>query len=316
MKSPEHDALEERFCTLPSGVVLCYRTHGQRTGEPLLLIAGLGLDLSWWPPSLVDALTRRGFYVITFDNRDAGRSSKMSSKAPGLFRLASGAARADGYDLGDMAADTAGLLDTLRIPNAHVLGMSMGGMIAQTLAARYPARVRTLVSVFSTTGHKRVGQPALSTLLRMLQRPALSEAQAITRSLKVLRHITAGPLPFEEEEARAYGARSWLRSGGARAEAGFRRQINAIMKSGDRTSELKRISAPTLVLHGDVDRMVHPSGGRATARAITGAKFMTVHGMRHSLPRALVARVAALIAGHALLRDGTLAAAVAMGEMT
>ncbi len=290
---------EEQFARLQSGVRLCYRTYGSRAGEPLLLIAGLGLDLTWWPETMLSALVARGFYVVTYDNRDTGRSSAIGNEPPSPLRLVLRWPRKDGYDLGDMAGDAAGLLQHLAIARAHVVGMSMGGMIGQTLAAREPAPVATLTSMFSTTGASNVGQPALSTLLRMAQLPPRTREQMLARHLRVWNHIVSGPYDAELEESRLYGIRSWERGFAGAADSGVARQLNAIFLSGDRTSELRRIQAPTLVMHGDVDKMIHPSGGRATAKAIAGARFEEIQGMRHYIPRPVIPQVVALIAEHA-----------------
>src|SRR4051794_1774481 len=142
----------DQFCRRPGGVDLCYRTEGPAGGPALLLIAGLSLDLTSWPASMVGGFVDRGFHVIRFDNRDVGRSGRAPVPPPGRLRQLFGRPRADAYDLGDMTADTLALLDHLDVPRAHVVGMSMGGMIAQTLAARHPARVASLTSIFSTTG--------------------------------------------------------------------------------------------------------------------------------------------------------------------
>ncbi|MFJ5829097.1 alpha/beta fold hydrolase [Streptomyces sp. NPDC093089] len=153
------DAAGDRFVDLPACPRLAYRVHGPAGGEPLLLVAGLGLDLTSWPARMVDGFTAHGFRVVRFDNRDAGRSGRIAAPPPGRARQLLARPRPDAYDLADMAADTLGLLDALGIDRAHLVGMSMGGMIAQTLAARSPDRVATLTSIFSTTGDRRVGRP-------------------------------------------------------------------------------------------------------------------------------------------------------------
>ncbi len=290
----------DQFVDLPHGVRLCYRLEGDPAGTPLVLIAGLSIDLMSWPPALVDGLVQRGFFVIRFDNRDVGRSSRMTSKPLGTLRLMTSRARQDGYDLADMARDTVALLDRLGVEKAHFAGMSMGGMIAQTVAARWPDRIETLTSIFSTTGAPGVGQPALSTRLRMAAPPATTREAFIKSQLAIARHITGDTHTFDEADTvRALGA-AWDRSGGVSNHDGVFRQINAIFASGDRTSELRRIAAPTLVIHGSTDRMVHPSGGRATASAIRGSKAVTIPGMGHDLPPGTVDTLVALIAGHAL----------------
>ncbi|NMO15667.1 alpha/beta fold hydrolase [Pyxidicoccus fallax] len=292
-------ATDDRFCELPHGLRICFRTWGSTTGEPLLLLAGLGLHLTSWPKALVDTLVRQGFYVVAFDNRDVGRSSRASVPPPGRFRQFFRIPRDDGYDLGDMAEDTVGLLDHLGIASAHLVGMSMGGMISQTLAARHPERVRTLTSIFSTTGARSVGQPAFSTILRLAKPPANTSEESAANYLNIVRHIAATGFPFDDAVIREYALEAWERGDGRTAHEGVARQIGAIMKSGDRTAELRRITAPTLVIHGDNDLMVHPSGGEATAAAIPGARHVTIPGMGHHLADGVLEQLANLTVEHA-----------------
>ena len=284
----------DRFVDLPAGPRLCYRLDGPDDGTPLLLIAGLGLDLTSWPQRMVDGFAERGFRVVRPDNRDAGRSSRIGNPPPGRLRQLLVRPRPDAYDLADMAADTVGLLDALGIERVHLLGMSMGGMIAQTVAARHPARVLSLTSVFSTTGHRRVGQPARSTLLRLAKSPARTVEESVERHLAMLGHIGSTVFPPDEEHERAWATAVWDRCGGPRAGAAVARQIGAIQAAGDRTAELARITAPTLVVHGDRDLMVDPTGGRATADAIPGARHVEVAGMGHHLAPGVVDRLVEL----------------------
>ncbi|WP_460446433.1 alpha/beta fold hydrolase [Angustibacter aerolatus] len=255
---------------------------------PLLLVAGLGLDLTSWPQPMVDGFVGRGFRVIRFDNRDIGRSSRADVPRPGRLRQLLARPRPDAYDLGDMAADAYGLLDHLGVDRAHLVGMSMGGMIAQTLAARHPDHVATLTSVFSTTGHRGVGQPARSTLRYLARRPARTVEESLDRHRTLLQHIGSPTLLPDDDVEAAWARGVWERGGGRRARAGVPRQIGAIQASGDRTPELQRITAPTLVVHGAADRMVHPTGGRATAAAIPGARFVELAEMGHHLAPGVV----------------------------
>ncbi len=291
---------EDRFAELPSGIRLCHRVDGPPAGEPLLLVAGLGLDLTSWPQRLVDGFSQGGFRVVRFDNRDVGRSTSVPQPPPTRLQQLLARPRPDAYDLGDMAEDARGLLDVLGIESTHVLGMSMGGMIGQTLAARHPDRVRSLTSVFSTTGSRRVGQPARSTIARLARRPARTREESVTRHLAMLRHIGSSAFPPDDARERAYAAAAWDRIGSdARRDHGVARQIQAIQASGDRTAELAGITAPTLVVHGDTDRMVHPSGGLATARAIPGAQHVQIHGMAHHIAPGVVDRLVDLATVHA-----------------
>jgi pimeloyl-ACP methyl ester carboxylesterase len=200
------------------------------------------------------------------------------------------------YHLGDMARDTVGLLDALGIPSAHLVGVSMGGMIAQTVAAHHPGRVRTLTSIMSTTGAPRIGRPAPSTWLRLATaKPARNRAEAVNGAVRIFRHIRSRGYPFDEAWVRDKAGIAWDRDP---SPYGMPRQLAAIFASGDRTAELGHIDVPTLVIHGDRDRMVHPTGGGATARAIPGARLETVAGMGHDLPRGAWNRLLDLIAEH------------------
>jgi pimeloyl-ACP methyl ester carboxylesterase len=274
----------EQFCDVGRGVRLCYRTCGDPSAEPLLLITGLGQQLNSWPSAFCDALAARGHHVLRFDNRDIGRSSRSPFPPPSKLQLAIRRFPSTQYTLADMAEDTDGLIAGLGLDSAHIVGASMGGMIGQTLAARHPERVRTLTSIISTTGAARVGGPALSTWRRMATPPPKDKERWLDRTVEMWRHIASRGFPFDEVQVRTVARESWERGGGTALRVGVTRQLAAIMKSGDRTTELHRITAPTLVIHGDRDRMVHPSGARATARAIPGARLYTIAGMGHDLP--------------------------------
>ncbi|GAB3854391.1 alpha/beta fold hydrolase [Dactylosporangium cerinum] len=287
------------FVQLPDGRPrICYRVDGPADGAPLLLIAGLGLDLTSWPQRMLDGFTGQGLRVIRLDNRDAGRSTRVAARPPGLLRQLFARPVPGAYDLADMAEDAHGLLEHLGIGRVHLAGMSMGGMIAQTLAARHPDRVATLTSIFSTTGDRRVGQPARSTMVRMAKRPARTVEESAARHLALLRHIGSTEFPPDEALEREWITQLWERGSGRPNHAGVARQIGAIQASGDRTAQLRTITAPTLVIHGDVDRMVHPSGGRATAAAIPAARHVEIAGMRHHLAPGVQDRIVALTAAH------------------
>lgn len=293
------DEARDAFCDAPTGVRLCYRTYGPDTGEPLLLIAGLSLQLTSWPPGLVDGLVRCGYRVIVFDNRDVGRSSRIAQRPPGLMRQFLRRPIRSAYDLRDMAADTIGLLDHLRVARAHLVGMSMGGMIGQIIAATHPHRTLSLTSIFSTTGARNVGQPASSTLSMLIKPPPRNRDDAVQRYSRMMAHIGAQTYVVSDEARRDYAADAWERGQQSRDHEGMARQIGAIIKSGDRTAEIGRIQAPTLVVHGDRDLMVAPSGGVATAAAIAGAEMVTIRGMGHDIPDGVVPLLTDLIDGHA-----------------
>jgi pimeloyl-ACP methyl ester carboxylesterase len=284
----------ERIVEVGRGISLAYEEIGD--GEPLVLVAGLGQQLHSWPDELCAQLADRGYRVIRFDNRDVGRSTHLRFRPPSPAAIMLRRWPPEQYDLSDMAADTVGLLDALGIESAHIVGVSMGGMIAQTVAARYPDRVRTLTSIMSNTGARKVGRPALSTWLLMASRPARTRAEAQARAVRIFRHIGSHGFPFDEAEVRALAGVGWDRDP---SPAGVARQLAAIFRSGDRTSRLRSVTAPTLVIHGDRDRMVHPTGGAATARAIAGSRLETIAGMGHDLPRGAWPRLLDLIDSHA-----------------
>jgi pimeloyl-ACP methyl ester carboxylesterase len=263
-------------------VELCYETFGDPGDPALLLVMGLATQMLGWHADFCAALAERGFFVIRFDNRDIGRSSRMAGRPPTLQQLVLRSRAAAGYSLDDMAADGVGLLDHLGIERAHVVGASMGGMIAQTLAARHPSRVLSLVSIMSNTGALWSGQPALR-MYPVLLRPRPTDREGfVEASLRTFAAIGSPGFGRDEEDLRLMAAESYDR-GHDPASAG--RQLAAIVASGDRTPLLRTITAPALVIHGTADRLVRPSGGRATARAIPGAMLMLVEGMGHDLPR-------------------------------
>jgi pimeloyl-ACP methyl ester carboxylesterase len=277
--------MDEQFCDVGDDINLCYETFGERSDPPALLIMGLGTQMVAWHEDFCRALAERGFYVVRFDNRDIGHSTHLDGLAPPtipqLLMRSKGAAH---YKLSDMAEDAAGLLRELELEPAHVIGASMGGMIAQTLAARHPKRVRSLVSIMSNTGALLWGQPALKLYPFFLRRPAGGREAYVAHFERLFSAIGSTGLPRDAEEIRELARLSWERD---HDPAGPGRQLAAILASGDRTAELRRITAPTLVVHGTADPLVRLSGGRATARAIKGAKLMKVPGMGHDLPRAI-----------------------------
>lgn len=282
------------------GIQLAYEELGNPAGIPLILIAGLGMQLHSWPDEFCELLAQRGYRLIRFDNRDRGRSTHLDFPPSSPEAMLGKRWHQDQYDLADMAADTVGLLDALAVPAAHLAGISMGGMIAQTVAARYPERVRSLTSIMSTTGDRRVGQPAQSTWRIMLAPAASTNAEAQDSTVRMFRHIGSSGFGFDEPGWREYASRAWDRDP---TSAGTSRQLVAIMRSGDRTAELRSVTAPTLVIHGDRDLMVHPSGGAATQRAIPGARLETIEGMGHDLPIQVWPRIVGLIDGHIRVAD-------------
>ncbi|MGC0327086.1 pimeloyl-ACP methyl ester carboxylesterase [Streptomyces sp. SAI-170] len=297
---PEASGAEsvDRYATLPSGMRICFRDFGDKADPAMLLIAGLGEDLTFWSDSFVGSLVTRGFRVVAIDNRDSGQSTFVAAPPPGLWRQLTGRPRGDAYALADMAQDALGVLDHLGISRVHLVGRSMGGMIAQTIASTAPERVLSLTSVYSTTGSKKVGQPALSTIRLLAAPPARTRTAAVRAHLRLTRHIAGTGYPIDDAAEAALAARGWDRSAGDPA-AGVARQIQAIQRSGDRTAQLNRITAPTLVINGDRDLLVDPSGGEATLKAIRSAQHVVIPGMGHHLPEALVDPVTQYISQHA-----------------
>ena len=276
---------EELFAPVGREVELCYQTYGDPDDEPLLLVMGLGGPMTWWDPDLCRLLANRGFHVIRFDNRDSGRSSRGVGRVTRgtLFRAAAGRRARAPYSLADMADDAFGLLDHLGLESAHVCGVSMGGMIAQTMAIRHPERVRSLTSLMSTTGKRTVGWQHPSLLPNFLGRRAGREGY-IEMSFRTWRIIGSPGYPTTEERIRVRAGETFDRGVTA---SGTLRQMMAILTQGNRSPKLRALKMPTLVVHGLDDKMVHVSGGRATAAAIHGAELLLIDGMGHDLPPAL-----------------------------
>ncbi|UJW31776.1 alpha/beta fold hydrolase [Saccharothrix sp. AJ9571] len=266
-------------CTIQAnGIELCYEVFGEPDGRPLLLIMGLGGPMTWWDEEFCEQLAERGFRVIRYDNRDTGRSTAMHGRAGLLPALL---LRRSPYQLTDLADDAAALLDALEIPAAHVTGVSMGGMIAQTLAIRHPSRVLSLTSIMSTTGNKLVGLPSPRAMKNLLQPAAKDRDSYIEQMIRTFRVIGSPGYPAEEARLRARAATTYDRGTNP---AGTVRHLGAIMAAPDRTSGLRKLRIPALVIHGAADPLVNPSGGRATARAIPGAELDMVPGMGHDTP--------------------------------
>ncbi|MGH9095416.1 MAG: alpha/beta fold hydrolase [Acidimicrobiales bacterium] len=286
--------------TTANGIAIEYETSGDPDAPPLLLIMGLGGQLIAWHPDFVGALVDRGFFVIRYDNRDLGRSTWFDDAGEADVLGAMDGAASPAYVLSDMADDAAGLLDAFGIRSAHVLGVSMGGMIAQTLAIEHPDRLRALVSVMSTTGDPSVGAPHPQAIAALLAPPATERTAAIEQGVMAWRTIGSPGFPFREEETRASTAAAFDR---AFHPAGTARQLVAILGSRDRTAALQRLECPTLVIHGEDDVLVDPSGGKATAAAIPGAELLLVPGMGHHIPPELFDDLADRIAGHLHAHD-------------
>jgi pimeloyl-ACP methyl ester carboxylesterase len=263
-------------------VDLCYDSFGDPEQPTILLIMGLGFQLVHWPEAFCRQLAAEGFRVIRFDNRDAGRSTHLSGRR---------------YTIEDMADDAVGLLDALGVPSAHVVGASLGGMIAQTIAIRHPARVRSLASLMSTTGRRGKGRTSWRVYRHALGRRPRTEEEAVARRVRVFQTVGSTGFDQDLDELRRVNALAFQRDPGARE--GRRRQHSAVRAAGDRTEALRRLSVPTVVIHGTDDRMCHPSGGRATAEAIPGARLELIAGMGHDLPPGAWPRLVRAIADNA-----------------
>ncbi len=274
---------EERLAPV-NGIELAYQETGDPGGEPLLLVMGLATQMLAWDDVFCRMLAERGFRVVRFDNRDIGHSSKVDAAGvPGRMEMLFGRGRPP-YLLRDMADDTIGLMDHLEIESAHLVGASMGGMIAQTTAIRRPQRVRSLVSIMSSTGNRWLGMPTWRALGTLLARPGPGREAAIERTVKTFRTIGSPAFPMDEPRVRALAGASYDRS---HSRAGIARQLHAVTASGDRTAELERLRLPATVLHGGSDPLIRPAAGRATARAIRDSRLRIFKGMGHDLPRQL-----------------------------
>jgi pimeloyl-ACP methyl ester carboxylesterase len=272
--------MTEQFCTLSDDVELCYETFGDPSNPTILLVMGLATQMVGWHDEFCEQLAARGFYAIRFDNRDIGRSKAQSYPVPTVKQLLLRVKRAASYTLEHMAEDGFGLLDHLGIERAHIAGVSMGGMIAQTMAARHPERVLSLASMLSNTGALWSGQPSPRLYPVLLKKPPRDREGYIDHASWVFSKI--GSAAFPQEDLREIAARSYDRG---LNPAGSSRQLAAIIASGDRTPLLRTITAPTVVIHGTADKLVPTSGGRATAKAIPGARLVLIEGMGHDLPR-------------------------------
>lgn len=268
-----------------SGVSICYETHGDPQDVPLLLVAGLGMQLVRWDEDLVAAMADRGFFVIMHDNRDIGLSESFAhvevDVVAAVMAALEGAAVESPYLLTDMAADAVAVLDDLGVERAHVVGTSMGGMIAQTMAIEHPERVASLTSIMSTTGDPDVGQPKPEVLSALLPSGAEGREAVIEATVETFRAI-GSPDHFDEERTRLAAARAYDRAYDPTAS---NRQLVASIASGSRTEALRSVTVPTLVVHGDADPLVDVSGGRRTAEAIAGAELLVIEGMGHDIPR-------------------------------
>lgn len=286
--------------TSANGITIEYEDYGAKDAPVVLLIMGLGGQLTLWPIELVDALVARGFRVIRYDNRDIGLSTKFDAAGvpdmPSLMMAAmSGQTPKVPYSLDDMAADGAALMDALGIGKARIVGASMGGMIAQLFAATYPEKTITLTSIMSTTGNPAIPPAKPEAMAVLTSRPAAGdEATMVEFGINAARIIGSPAYPATEERLRTRVTNDYRRSF---SPAGVARQMAAVIANGDRRGRLAAITAPTLVIHGDADPLVPVEGGKDTAASIKGAELKIIPGMGHDLPVELVDTIADAIAG-------------------
>jgi len=278
----------------PARIDIAYERLGDAHAPPILLIMGIGAQLIGWPDGFCDELVGHGLQLVRFDNRDVGQSTHLSTAAsPNIAAALAGDLSSASYTLSDMAADSVGLLDALGLDSAHIVGASMGGFIAQTIAIEHPDRIRSLTSMMSTTGDRSVGQPHAEAMRIFAGPPATSREEVVQRALTAFRIIGSPGFALDLEAIANRAGRAYDR---AFDPLGMARQAVAVIASGDRTARLRSLDVPTLVIHGADDRLIDVSGGRATASTIPGAELVVIDGMGHDLPPAVWPQLAAKIA--------------------
>jgi pimeloyl-ACP methyl ester carboxylesterase len=279
---------EELFTTTTEGLRLCYQTFGDPSDRPLLLVMGLGGPMTWWPEELCRRFAVAGYFVARYDNRDTGRSDRFTDgrrvRRLDLVRAVLGSRAAAPYSLSDLARDGLAVLDAIGVERAHVCGVSMGGMIVQTMAIEHPERLLSMTSVMSSTGHRLTGWQDPRLLPHLLGRAGRTREEYVERAARFSGIIGSPGYRDPAERARQRAGDTWDRG---ISLSGVMRQMLAILTQPDRRQALAGVTVPTTVLHGLSDRMVHHTGGRATARAIPGAHLMLVPGMGHDLPSGL-----------------------------
>jgi pimeloyl-ACP methyl ester carboxylesterase len=284
-----------------NGIDICYEIFGDASAEPIVLIMGLGAQMIEWQEDFCWQLAARGFRVIRFDNRDIGKSSQLSGgkRLTPLELLKLRFLKiplAAPYKIRDMAEDAVGLLDALGIKSAHVVGLSMGGMIAQEIAISFPQRVHSLTSIMSTTGNPKIPPPTREATAVLMAPPPATREEYLVRFAQTWKVLRVGSFPQDEALDRARAERTFERG---LNPAGVGRQLRAILASGSRKERLHAVKAPTLVIHGTVDPLVHPMGGKDTAASIPGAKLLMIEGMGHALPIPMWPQVIEAIDKHA-----------------
>ncbi len=287
---------QELFAPIRQDVELCYQTFGDPDDEPLLLVMGLGGPMTWWDTELCVMLAEAGFYVVRYDNRDTGRSTRIPARVrrSHLVRAFGGRKVRAPYSMSDLAGDAVALMDHLGLESAHVAGISMGGMIAQTVAIEHPKRVRSLSSIMSTTGKRSVGwqDPRLIPALIAPRKPG--RESYVATSVAFWDVIGSPGYPADRDRLATRAGETFDRGYSA---SGVMRQMLAILQQPDRTHRLRSLRVPALVVHGMADKMVHVSGGRSTAAAIPGAELVLIEGMGHDLPPTVWPRIVEAVVG-------------------
>ncbi|MFW9799799.1 MAG: alpha/beta fold hydrolase [Candidatus Thorarchaeota archaeon] len=277
-------------------IEIAYDTFGATSGTPLLLIMGLGMQMIQWDDAFCKRLAAEGYWVIRFDNRDVGLSTKFDDAGlANIPALVGGKAVEVPYRISDMASDAVGLLDFLEIDEAHIVGASMGGMIAQSIAIHHPERIRTLTSIMSSTGNPNLPQPRPEVASILVARPPSDRAEYIDYTLGIWRLLNGPKFPVDEELVRERAGRTYDR---CYYPYGTGRQLAAILASGSRNDALKDVRTPTLIIHGDADPLIPVEGGIDTAETIPGAELMIIEGMGHSIPTEVEPRIIEAIVRH------------------
>ncbi|MHA2209108.1 MAG: alpha/beta fold hydrolase [Candidatus Thorarchaeota archaeon] len=277
-------------------IEIVYDTFGDPSNPPMLLVMGLGAQMVRWDEAFCQYIAAQGRWVIRFDNRDVGLSTKFDNAGvPNVMALIQGETVDVPYKLIDMAGDAVGLLDALGIKEVDVVGASMGGMIAQTMAIHYPDKVRTLTSIMSSTGNPNLPQPTTEAMSFLLAPPVSNRNDYIENSLKSAKVLHGPHYPLNEEYVRNYSEISYDR---CYHPPGFSRQLGAILTSGSRNEALMNVKIPTLVIHGDADPLVPVEGGKDTAKSIPDAELLIIEGMGHSFPIEVVPQILQAILKH------------------
>jgi len=273
----------EEFASLPSGIDICYETFGDAEDPAILLVMGLGGPMGWWSDDFCERLSGRGYFVIRYDNRDTGRSTKLRQHRVGkldVIRAFAGLGKPP-YGIADLAEDAFGVLDHLDVERVHLVGVSMGGMIVQTMAIARPERAMSMTSIMSTTGNRRVGWQHPKIMPTLLASAGSTRDSYVARSLRTSTILSSPAFPGDEELARARAYETYDRGWTA---SGVTRHMLAVLTQPDRTSDLAKLDLPVTVIHGLNDPLVHRSGGKAVANAVPGAEHIEIAGLGHDLP--------------------------------